>query len=289
VLSPGFTYASTTSLTGATAATSPTAGDSQPAWTGLTIPPAGTVMLTFVARISNVPAATYQNEVNVTGGALAVVGFDALATTAEDVTLAATLGSTGAISITPSIAPGNTLTVGVNDPDLDTNSTTVQSVQVTVVNTRTGESETVTLTETGVSTGVFSGTLTTAGSALAGTNGVPPLNVTTADTVTASYADALTATGGAATSTASSNVSGGANSNPTANNDAPTVAEDSGATVVNVLANDSSAPDIGETLTVTAVTPGTGGGTVTLVGGVVSYTPAANFAGTETFTYTISD
>ena len=269
VLAPGFTYASTTSLTGATAATSPAAGDSQPTWTGLTIPPGGTATLTFVVQISNVAAATYQNEVNVTSGALAVEGFDALATTAEDVTLAATLGSTGAISITPSIAPGNTLTVGVDDPDLDTNATTVQTVQVTVVNTRTGESETVTLTETGVSTGSFSGTLTTLGSAVAGANGVPPLNVANGDTVTASYLDALTGTGGAATSTASSAVSGGANSNPTANNDAATVAEDSGATVVTVLANDSFAPDTGETLTVTSVTQGSNGGTVTLVGGVV--------------------
>ncbi len=37
-------------------------------------------------------------------------------------------------------------------------------------------------------------------------------------------------------------------------NDTLTVAEDSAATVVDVLANDSIAPDTGETLTVTAVT-----------------------------------
>jgi hypothetical protein len=39
---------------------------------------------------------------------------------------------------------------------------------------------------------------------------------------------------------------------------------------------------------VTAVTQ-PANGTVTLVGGVVSFTPAANFNGTTTFTYTISD
>ena len=81
----------------------------------------------------------------------------------------------------------------------------------------------------------------------------------------------------------------GVNDNPTATNDAATVVEDSGATVVAVLANDSFAPDTGETLSVTSVTQGSSGGTVTLVGGVVSYTPAANASGTETFTYTISD
>jgi hypothetical protein len=79
------------------------------------------------------------------------------------------------------------------------------------------------------------------------------------------------------------------NDPPAANNDALTVMEDSGATVVDVLANDSSAPDTGETLTVTAVTQPAAGGTVTLAGGVVSFTPAANFSGTTAFTYTISD
>ncbi|MDY7231400.1 Ig-like domain-containing protein [Hyalangium rubrum] len=79
------------------------------------------------------------------------------------------------------------------------------------------------------------------------------------------------------------------NDPPDAVNDTLTVAEDSGATVVNVLANDTFAPDTGETLTVTAVTQPATGGTVTLTGGVVSFTPAANFAGTTTFTYTLSD
>jgi hypothetical protein len=57
-----------------------------------------------------------------------------------------------------------------------------------------------------------------------------------------------------------------------------TVAEDSAATVVNVLGNDSSAPDTGETLTVTAVTQPASGGTVTLAGGVVRFTPAPTSA-----------
>ncbi len=66
------------------------------------------------------------------------------------------------------------------------------------------------------------------------------------------------------------------------------MAEDSGATPLDVLANDTIAPDVGETLTVTAVTQ-PANGTVTLVGGVVSFTPAPNFTGTTTFTYTMSD
>ncbi|MDY7228677.1 Ig-like domain-containing protein [Hyalangium rubrum] len=78
------------------------------------------------------------------------------------------------------------------------------------------------------------------------------------------------------------------NDPPDAVNDTRTVAEDSAPTVVNVLANDTSAPDVGETLTVTAVTQ-PANGTVTLTGGVVSFQPAPNFNGTTSFTYTISD
>jgi outer membrane protein OmpA-like peptidoglycan-associated protein len=76
---------------------------------------------------------------------------------------------------------------------------------------------------------------------------------------------------------------------PDAVADAVTVEEDSGATVVDVLANDSTAPDANEQLTVTAVTQPASGGTVTLQGGVVSFTPAPNYNGTVTFSYTVSD
>ncbi|MBN1210074.1 MAG: tandem-95 repeat protein, partial [Myxococcaceae bacterium] len=78
------------------------------------------------------------------------------------------------------------------------------------------------------------------------------------------------------------------NDAPTANDDTLTVVEDSPATAVDVLTNDSSAPDTGETISVSAVTQ-PANGTVTLSGGVVRFTPAANFNGPTTFTYTISD
>jgi hypothetical protein len=78
------------------------------------------------------------------------------------------------------------------------------------------------------------------------------------------------------------------NDAPDAQNDAFTVPENSGATVLDVLANDSTVPDTGETLTVESVTQPSNG-TVTLGGGGVSFTPAPNFNGTTAFTYTISD
>ena len=80
------------------------------------------------------------------------------------------------------------------------------------------------------------------------------------------------------------------NDDPTANGDVTSVAEDTALGVVlNVLANDSFAPDVGETLSVSGVTQGANGAVVNLGGGQVRYTPNANFFGTDSFSYTISD
>ncbi|MBN1206473.1 MAG: tandem-95 repeat protein [Myxococcaceae bacterium] len=93
--------------------------------------------------------------------------------------------------------------------------------------------------------------------------------------------------GGTATVTVIVNVMAD-NSPPNAVNDALTIIEGGAATVVEVLANDTTAPDMGETLTVTTVTQ-PANGSVTLVDGVVSYQPNPDFSGTDTFTYTVSD
>ncbi len=125
------------------------------------------------------------------------------------------------------------------------------------------------------------GTVTLVGGVVSYT---PDANFFGTDTFTYTISDG---NGGTDTATVTVTVDP-ANDNPDAVNDAVTVGEDSGATVIAVLGNDSFAPDVGETLSVTAVTQ-PANGTVTLVGGVVSYTPDANFFGTDTFTYTISD
>src|SRR5437764_500039 len=82
------------------------------------------------------------------------------------------------------------------------------------------------------------------------------------------------------------------NDTPDAVNDSKTVAEDSGANAIDVLANDSTGPanESGQTLTVTAKTDGANG-TVAITGGGtgVSYTPNADYNGPDTFTYTITD
>src|SRR5919109_3382738 len=84
------------------------------------------------------------------------------------------------------------------------------------------------------------------------------------------------------------------NDPPVANPDSKTTAEDTPLTfpASDLAANDSTgaANESGQTLTVTAVntTAGTHG-TVSLAGGKVTYSPAANFNGTAGFTYTVCD
>lgn len=92
--------------------------------------------------------------------------------------------------------------------------------------------------------------------------------------------------GGTDTATVSVTVNS-VNAAPDAVNDTVTVAEDSPATIINVLANDTDREN--GTLRVTAVTQ-PANGTVTLSpNGVVSFTPNPNFAGTTSFTYTVTD
>ncbi|HEX8235472.1 MAG TPA: Ig-like domain-containing protein [Abditibacteriaceae bacterium] len=79
------------------------------------------------------------------------------------------------------------------------------------------------------------------------------------------------------------------NTPPVANNDTDTVLEDSGATTINVLTNDTDADS--DTLTLLSATGGTQGGVVDGAPGgtTLTYTPPANFFGTDTFTYTVQD
>jgi hypothetical protein len=76
------------------------------------------------------------------------------------------------------------------------------------------------------------------------------------------------------------------NTLPTVVADTATVAEDSKNTTVDVLANDTDADS--DDLSVASVTQAESG-TVTLSAGSVLYTPDKDFAGTDNFTYTITD
>ena len=105
------------------------------------------------------------------------------------------------------------------------------------------------------------------------------------DTFTYTITDAAGATDSATVSVTVANV----NDPPNAVDDVVTVAEDSTATAIPVLGNDTD-PDTGDTRTITEVTQPTNGTVVITGGGTgLTYTPDANFTGTDTFTYTITD
>ena len=78
------------------------------------------------------------------------------------------------------------------------------------------------------------------------------------------------------------------NQPPVADDDSLTTAEDT-AGQVNVLDGDTD-PDAGDTLTVTTLTPSAMHGTVSCTAaGICTYTPAANYSGPDSFSYTVSD
>ncbi len=100
-----------------------------------------------------------------------------------------------------------------------------------------------------------------------------------------------TATDGSATSTATT-VTITVNAKPdapTATDDTATALNDGTAVTIDVLKNDSSAPDGTQTLSISAVTQGSKGGTVTIENGKIKYKAASGTTGTETFTYTVKD
>ena len=143
----------------------------------------------------------YDNSVTV------VTGQSTSGPATETVSVGIVTGNTGTVTITDPSIPGDTLTVTVTDADLDTTGGT-DTLVVDLVNDVTGETEMVTLTETGANTGVFTGTVATTFGIVAGTNNDGTFNTQAADTVTVTYNDALTATGGTASPTDVSNVTG---------------------------------------------------------------------------------
>jgi hypothetical protein len=77
------------------------------------------------------------------------------------------------------------------------------------------------------------------------------------------------------------------NDPPVANDDTAATREDTPAVTIDVLANDTDIDN--DTLTVTAVSQGTNGSVTINPDSTMSYSPHANFHGSDVFTYTISD
>src|SRR5205823_4153685 len=110
----------------------------------------------------------------------------------------------------------------------------------------------------------------------------PAANYNGADSLTLSRGDGH---GGTATSTVNVTITA-VNDAPVANNDTATTDEDTAVTIA-MLGNDTDVD--GDTLTVTGVTAPQHGSVASHPDGTVTYTPAANYNGTDSFTYTIAD
>ncbi len=194
---------------------------------------------------------------------------------------------TNTATVTVQVQPVNDPPTGVNDafdvPE-DSQNFVLDVLANDLIAPDTGE----TLRVTQVSTGSAGGTLTI------GNNGAnirytPAQNFLGTETFTYTLSDRAT---GGLTSTATVTLTvAEVNDPPVAVNDTATVAEDSDETTINVVANDTTGPDTGETISVTAVGATSNGGTVSLAPGGqgVIYKPAANFQSIETFTYTLTD
>ncbi len=148
----------------------------------------------------------YVDMLNATGG-----------TTSYSASSVVTGGTTGTITSAPSsIVPGMPIAFTLADPDLNTNSVMVESRSLTAVNSTTGESELITLTETGVATGIFFASVNTVFGTSAETANNGTFNVQAGNSVTIQYSDAITITGGTASMSAATVVTGGASGSFTA-------------------------------------------------------------------------
>ncbi|MBI4515816.1 MAG: DUF11 domain-containing protein, partial [Deltaproteobacteria bacterium] len=147
LLASGFSYAGPTTFGGSgtcPAPPPPTAGDTQPQWGPCSIPANGNLTITFVADIAaSVGAATYQDGAQATSTNTAVLPFDELATSAEDVTVslpAPTATATATPTETYTATPTNTLTATPTNTPVDTptnTATPTETYTATPTNTLT--------------------------------------------------------------------------------------------------------------------------------------------------------
>lgn len=176
-----------------------------------------------------------------------------------------------------------TVTITVNRPPVAANdAATTQPNQAVTVNVLANDSdpENQPLTITSVTQGTNGSVSFTAANVVY----TPNSGYSGPDTFTYTISDGQLPVPGTAIGTVNVTVAG--NGAPTANLDFATVAED-GTVVISVLTNDSDPES--QPLTVTEVTAGGNGAAVTTNGTTVTYKPALNFNGADSFTYTISD
>ena len=105
-------------------------------------------------------------------------------------------GVTGAIVASADIQSGDGLRIQVTDSDLNASFTTAETATATVTNNTNGDVETITLTETGINTGIFRATPPATTGSGSATSGDGIVQVSAHDNITVRYADALDVNGG---------------------------------------------------------------------------------------------
>ena len=122
--------------------------------------------------------------------------LDAAGATVPRCDIVAVVGNTdGIVDATIVAAPGDTVHVRLEDLDLNTDPSSVESGSVTVVHFFTAEEETILLQETGPDTDIFIGRFYTVFGSTAGAVGDTIINIQKADSLLVRYDDALTAAG----------------------------------------------------------------------------------------------
>ncbi|WP_422049928.1 beta strand repeat-containing protein [Shimia sp.] len=219
---------------------------------------------------------------NPVGGTVALSG--------NTVTFTPATGFTGAASFEYTVADGFggtdvgtvSVAVGANAPPVAVNDTasTAEDTAVSIAvlsNDSDLDGDTLSITSIGSAS---DGTVTDNGNGTV--TYTPGLNFNGQDTFTYSLADG---NGGTATATVTINVSA-VNDAPVAANDGLTTAEDTPVSI-DLLINDSDLD--GDTVSVASIGDASNGAVVDNGDGTATYTPAANFNGADSFSYTIAD
>ncbi|WP_370074047.1 beta strand repeat-containing protein [Salipiger bermudensis] len=184
-------------------------------------------------------------------------------------------GGTDQATVTITVAPVNDDPVAIDDTVVTTEDNAVNVAVLTNDSDVDGDTLSVasaTNGSNGTTTVEADGTITY----------TPDANFNGTDSFTYTISDGIGGTDTAAVAVTVTSV----NNAPVAVDDAVVTAEDNAVNVA-VLTNDSDVD--GDTLSVTSATNGSNGTTTVEADGTITYTPDANFNGTDSFTYTISD
>jgi large repetitive protein len=199
-------------------------------------------------------------------------------------------GQTTNEDVARTFSTGNGNAITVADPDAPSLQVTLTAASATLTLGSTGNLTFQAGDGTADVTTTFTGTVAAVNVALNGTKVTPNSNFSGTASLTVLTSDlGGTGTGGPLTDQDAVVINVVSfNDPPDAVNDLLVVAEDAPATALAVRSNDTFAPDVGETLTVTSVGIPVHG-TATTDGATVSYQPVANYNGPDSFVYTVSD